>query len=100
MVRMRWRRYDPKTGAVGQIISSSGYTISSRQSLPSYNLRPGTPVISWSDAGNGQIYIHANGIYPQGTAIAVGSKIWISDMAFAIEMIPTAYISLHQRSHL
>jgi hypothetical protein len=86
VVRTRWRRYDPKTGAVGQIISSSGDTISSRQSLPSYNLGPGTPVISWSDAGNGQIYIHANGIYPQGTAIAVGSKIWNSATpGFAID---------------
>jgi hypothetical protein len=73
-VRTRWRRYDPKTGVVGQVISETAEI--RPQHLPSFNLRPDLPITQWSDADNGQVYIKVTGAYLSGTTVAAGANTW------------------------
>jgi hypothetical protein len=89
-VKAHWRTFDPKTGSVGRVITVDAddprrnpeEKVSSRSTeapeilpslpLPNFDLRPALMGVAWSDAGSGQVYVDASGIYLQGTYVDVG----------------------------
>lgn len=71
-VRTYWRKYDRKSGIVGDVIASS---IRERDPwpIPVYDLAPQVNSLKYEDLGGGQIQVEIGGRFLGGTYIRVGS---------------------------
>jgi hypothetical protein len=70
-----WRRFDRRKGVIGDIISES-----IRQydpfTVPVYSKLPIIKNLSYADLGNGQLVVHIDGQFLDGTYIRVGSNFY------------------------
>jgi hypothetical protein len=66
----RWRRYDPKTGAVGaEIIASTAQTYP----LANFDLTPQADSVTIEDVGGGTVTVSVAGSFLVGTRVRLGS---------------------------
>jgi hypothetical protein len=91
-ISARWREFDPSTGATGKPtlvkqsesskdqdgdgIYSNGAeflpVIVPQADIPNFSLVPPVQGILWSDAGNGQVAVEADGSFLAGTSVSIG----------------------------
>jgi hypothetical protein len=77
-VRTYWRKYDRKTGIVGEVIPDSLRNCLATASIPGYRLIPTAGEIPLNvskleDLGNGQMIVTVPGSFLDGTSIRVGT---------------------------
>jgi hypothetical protein len=73
-VRSRWRRYDLKTGRVGNVIPGTERELDPLQ-VASYDQAPSPSGVTAEDNGDGTLTVEAHGTFKAGTKVRIGSQI-------------------------
>lgn len=110
MVHTHWRRYDGKTGTVGEIIpGSSDYRelknlLTRAGGFSAHILGPRVDSVKWSPADNGQVLVQVEGVnFLPGTRITFGDKVLdgpasgltIQNDTLMIFKVPGELLALH-----